>query len=209
MREIRIKRKGVERHFQNAVAQFFANPPHAGHPLEDTASKAVTADNMSLVGNEDLEEQVALNAMISKAKAHFQGSLLQLQARFTEVYPDATEAAPVNPMAPEHICSAFTEAIQVLEIQIRERLIVLKQFDRYVVSNLGMLLDEANRILIQAGIIPNFRYHGKPGQQKKAAIGTSDQSSAQPEQEASYQASAEDSVLFEQIRQMLAAQRSN
>lgn len=27
MREIRIKRKGVERHFQNTVAQFFANPP--------------------------------------------------------------------------------------------------------------------------------------------------------------------------------------
>lgn len=65
-------------------------------------------------------------------------------------------------MAPEHLCSAFVEAIQALEIQIRERLILLKQFDRYVVSNLGMLLDEANRILIQAGVIPNFRYHARP-----------------------------------------------
>lgn len=212
MREIRIKRKGVERHFQNAVAQFFANPPHAGQlqPLEPAPQ--ASADTMALVGNDDLEEQVALNAMITKAKAHFQGPLLQLQARFTEVYEDAKEDAPVNPMAPEHLCSAFTEAIQAFEIQIRERLIVLKQFDRYVVSNLGMLLDEANRILIQAGVIPNFRYHGKAGEQNKA----SQTAAQQAQHEAStadattaYEQRPEDTVVFDQIRQMLAQQRSN
>jgi len=209
MREIRIKRKGVERHFQNAVARFFATPPVTGQVRTEEASRPTNADSLSLVGDDDLEEQVALNAMVSKAKAHFQGPLLQLQARFTEVYPDASETAPVNPMAPEHLCSAFVEAIQTLEIQIRERLIVLKQFDRYVVSNLGMLLDEANRILIQAGIIPNFRYHGKTGQQKAATTKAGEPSGAAPEQQSSYQPSAEDSVLFEQIRQMLAQQRAN
>ena len=112
-------------------------------------------------------------------------------------------------VVPEHLCSAFVEAIQTLEIQIRERLIVLKQFDRYVVSNLGMLLDEANRILIQAGIIPNFRYHGKTGQQKAATTKAGEPSGATPEQQSSYQPSAEDSALFEQIRQMLAQQRAN
>ncbi len=211
MREIRIKRKGVERHFQNAVAQFFANPPHAGHPLEDTASKAVTADNMSLVGNEDLEEQVALNAMISKAKAHFQGSLLQLQARFTEVYPGATSEFPVNPMSPEHICGAFVEAIQSLEIQIRERLILLKQFDRYVISNLGMLLDEANRILVHAGIIPNFRYHGKTTSQQTASDkkDSASASAASSDAAASSESLYATNVVFEQIRQMLTLQRAN
>jgi len=140
MREIRIKRKGVERHFQNTVAQFFANPSHTGQLHEDSLGKQANADDLALVGNDDLEEQVALNAMITKAKAHFQGPLLQLQARFSKVYDGASDESPVNPMAPEHLCSAFTEAIQALEIQIRERLILLKQFDRYVVSNLGMLL---------------------------------------------------------------------
>ncbi|TNE73205.1 MAG: DUF1631 domain-containing protein [Gammaproteobacteria bacterium] len=211
MREIRIKRKGVERHFQNAVAQFFATPPHTGHIQEESLSKQATADTLSLVGNEDLEEQVALNAMITKAKAHFQGPLLQLQTRFGQVYPEATEDSPVNPMAPEHLCSAFTEAIQALEIQIRERLILLKQFDRYVVSNLGMLLDEANRILIQAGIIPNFRYHGKAGKQQATQKGKAPQQ-ASDEPETATTASPEDaheSALFEQIRQMLALQRTN
>src|SRR5690554_7342362 len=138
--------------------------------------------------------------MTTKAKAHFQGPLLQLQARFTEIYPDATEQEPVNPMAPEHLCSAFTEAIQALDIQIRERLILLKQFDRYVISNLGMLLDEANRILIQAGVIPNFRYHGKSSATQaqdnaKPAKGASPQ--AEMPRSATSETYTEDSAVFE------------
>ncbi|MEE3170921.1 MAG: DUF1631 domain-containing protein [Pseudomonadota bacterium] len=209
MREIRIKRKGVERHFQNTVAQYFANPPHTGPLHEETASRQASADTLSLVGNDDLEEQVALNAMITKAKAHFQGPLLQLQTRFSLVYPGATEESPVNPMAPEHLCSAFTEAIQALEIQIRERLILLKQFDRYVVSNLGMLLDEANRILIQAGVIPNFRYHGKTGQQQNSPDAQGSGAHEDTKTRESSVASGQSGAVFEQIRQMLALQRAN
>ncbi|SNC76192.1 Protein of unknown function [Marinobacter sp. es.048] len=214
MREIRIKRKGVERHFQNTVAQYFANPPHTGPLQEENLSKQASADTLALVGNDDLEEQVALNAMITKAKAHFQGPLLQLQTRFSQVYPEATDESPVNPMAPEHLCSAFTEAIQALEIQIRERLILLKQFDRYVVSNLGMLLDEANRILIQAGIIPNFRYHGKAGQQHDASkTQPADASKEERAPDASATEGAgqagDSSAVFEQIRKMLSLQRAN
>jgi len=212
MREIRIKRKGVERHFQNTVAQFFANPSHTGQLHEDSLGKQANADDLALVGNDDLEEQVALNAMITKAKAHFQGPLLQLQARFSKVYDGASDESPVNPLAPEHLCSAFTEAIQALEIQIRERLILLKQFDRYVVSNLGMLLDEANRILVQAGVIPNFRYHGKSGHQHSAAEdqpkpGNSEGSATSAEKQ--QDSGAASNAVFEHIHQLLARQRAN
>jgi len=214
MREIRIKRKGVERHFQNAVAQNFSNPPHSGADAPDAEQQAgsPSADSLALVGNDDLEEQVALNAMITKAKAHFQGPLLQLQARFSVVYPEASDESPVNPMAPEHLCRAFTEAIQALEIQIRERLILLKQFDRYVVSNLGMLLDEANRILIQAGVIPNFRYHGKAGQQHGQPKSSSPGSETTPGTDSPAEervSQGADGAIFEQIRHMLSLQRAH
>lgn len=217
MREIRIKRKGVERHFQNAVAQLFADPPQSGGVAADESLASQTnPDSLSLVGDDDLEEQVALNAMISKSKVHFQGPLLQLQTRFSEVYPGASDDAPMNPMAPEHLCSAFVEAIQALEIQIRERLILLKQFDRYVVSNLGMLLDEANRILIQAGVIPNFRYHGKAGKQHSKTASDAPAGAAGEEGGANTEPAAtedqqghHEGAMFDQIQQMLALQRAN
>jgi hypothetical protein len=74
MREIRIKRKGVERQFSEAVSSFFVSPPN--QTSSDSQHQAIDADDLALVGNDDLEEQVALNAMAVKAKAHFQGQLI-------------------------------------------------------------------------------------------------------------------------------------
>ena len=202
MREIRIKRKGIERRFLQTVTDLFTRPPRLDQLPRPQGAGKPSADDLTLVGHEDLEEQVALNAMISKADAHFQGPLIQLQARFTELYPDASDDQPVNPLAPAALCRAFVEATDTLEIDIRERLVVLKQFDRYVISNLGMLLDEANRVLIQAGIIPDFRYRGQSTPQR-----TTPRDSQQPQtgESSSGSSAGDESVaLFEQIRHLLA-----
>ncbi|NWO05425.1 MAG: DUF1631 domain-containing protein [Alteromonadaceae bacterium] len=207
MREIRIKRKGIERRFLQTVTDLFARPPRLDQlPRPQGAGKAST-DDLTLVGHEELEEQVALNAMISKADAHFQGPLIQLQARFTELYPDASDDKPVNPLAPAALCKAFAEATDTLEIDIRERLVVLKQFDRYVISNLGMLLDEANRVLIQAGIIPDFRYRGQTT--PKRATPQASQPMPAGESGSTPSAGDESTALFEQIRHLLALRRPN
>ncbi|MFW5824803.1 MAG: DUF1631 domain-containing protein, partial [Marinobacter sp.] len=218
MREIRIKRKGVEKQFKHSVAALFNYPPLADAdqqsrdqpPEQDTTS----AENLSLVQDDELEEQVALSAMIAKARAYFQGPLLQLQTRFTVIYPKATEDRPVNPMSPDHICRAFADAAGAFEIQIRERLIVLKQFDRYVIANLGMLMDEANRILVQAGIVPDFRYRGKNRSESRSAFAPSQQAEAGRHAHGTTEAAEnyqlrEGDALFQQIRQLLADQRGH
>jgi hypothetical protein len=204
MREIRIKRKGVERQFNEAVNSFFLSPPSQSSP--DNRPQATDPDSFALVDNDDLEEQVALNAMVAKTKAHFQEQLVQLDARFSHVYK-AADGIVVNPLAPEHLGQAFIHAIQPMEIQIRERLILLKQFDRYVMSNLGMLLDEANRILVKAGIIPHFRHQGKNSSKNQ---GSGDKAADSPDSMGASQVNAaSEREVFEQIRSMLAHQRSN
>jgi hypothetical protein len=215
MREIRIKRKGVEKQFQHSVGALFDHPPlaDADQQSQDQLKHqdAASSESLSLVQDDDLEEQVALSAMISKARAYFQGPLLQLQTRFTVIYPSASDARPVNPMLPDYVCRAFAEAAGAFEIQIRERLIVLKQFDRYVVANLGMLMDEANRILVQAGVVPNFRYQGKNRQESpETTVPASQRSTGSHAAEAqeSYQV-RENDALFQQIRQLLAEQRGH
>ncbi|MGM0569755.1 DUF1631 domain-containing protein [Marinobacter sp.] len=215
MREIRIKRKGVEKQFQHSVASLFEHPPLADADQQSqhqpSQQDSASADSLSLVQDDELEEQVALSAMISKARAYFQGPLLQLQTRFTVIYPKASEERPVNPMLPDHICRAFANAAGTFEIQIRERLIVLKQFDRYVIANLGMLMDEANRILVQAGVVPNFRYQGKTRQEHPGTAGTGQVppgSSEAAESGGNYQV-REDDALFQQVRQLLAEQRGH
>lgn len=166
MREVRIKRKGIEKQFQQGLTNLFRHPPGSdiNRRREDTP-QSVSADNLSLVDNDDLEEQVAINAMINKAAVSFQGTLLQLQTRLTSLYPGCNSENPVNPLAPEHLSNLFRDACSDLDIQIRERLILLKHFDRYVLASLGVVLDEANRILIQAGVVPNFHYEAQKSEQ--------------------------------------------
>lgn len=161
MREIRIKRKGIEKLFREGLTNLFRSPPGGNAEDAGEQTEGVDADNLSLVDNDALEEQVAINAMVTKATISFQGTLLQLQTRLTTLYPDHDEQHPVNPLAPEHLCNAFTEACGDLDIQIREWLIILKHFDRYMLASLGVVLDEANRILIQAGVMPNFHYQAR------------------------------------------------
>ncbi|MFE8072642.1 DUF1631 domain-containing protein [Marinobacteraceae bacterium S3BR75-40.1] len=203
MREVRIKRKGVEDSFRDGLLSLFHNPPSLKSEPAEAAQENISAESLSLIQNDDLEEQVAINAMVTKAKAYFQGTLLQLQTRFSAAYGTNPEEMPLNPLSPEHLCNVFLRAMDELDVQIRERLIVLKQFDRYVVSNLGMILDEANRILVQAGVMPNFKYKARTEPSKaRAAEGASGETS-EPEQGPL----ASDEAAFNQIRQLLANYR--
>ncbi len=199
MREVRIKRKGIEKRFQQALNSLFTHPPGSDAGSDESSIQSASAESLSLVQNDDLEEEVAVSAMINKARVNFQGTLLQLQKRLTSLYPDQAEDRPVNPLAPEHLCTIFRQACDDLDIQIRERLIVLKHFDRYVISNLGVLLDEANRILIQAGVMPDFRYHAENPEQTVRQTGEAGQDDSSE--------SASDREFFERIRSLLALNR--
>lgn len=207
MRESRIKRKGVEKRFQEGLIDLFENPDQLAVVSKDAESRP-SAETLTLVKNDDLEVQVAVNAMITRAKANFQGTLLQLQVRFGAIYaPEMTSKQPINPpinpLAPELICRVFLDAANGLDIQIREKLILLKQFDRYVMANLGMVLDEANRILIQAGVLPDFKFRGSSNQSAQQAA-----TAPQPDNATiATAANHASSDLFEQIRLLLASQR--
>lgn len=200
MREVRIKRKGIEKRFQEGLGNLFYAPPGIDKSAHHQGQlKPANAQTLSLVQNDELEEQVAFNAMVGKANASFQGPLLQLESRFTVVYTGLTAEHPVNPLAPEHICRLFINVCNELDIAIRERLIVFKHFDRYVVANFGQLLDESNYILVAAGVLPDFRFTGR---------------SEQPQDQISHRSTAGESppaalqeALLEQIQTLLAQRR--
>ncbi|WP_020409017.1 DUF1631 domain-containing protein [Hahella ganghwensis] len=156
MREIRIKRKGIESFLQQTLKDAFEIPPEPGDKGQD-ASDDVELEDLTLVHNDALEESVAVESMVTKARANFSGSLMQFQTRVSTLYSSRTNKQ-VNPLDPDLICRAFAEVCSGLEIEIKEKLIVFKQFDRHVMNYLVELLDSGNSILVQAGILPNLKY---------------------------------------------------
>ena len=95
--------------------------------------------------------------MASKATSNFQGPLLQFQTRAANLFGQ-TDLSSINaPLSPEDISQAFASCCSKLEINLKERIIIYKQFDRYVLSNIGYVLDEANQYLIKSGVLPNLK----------------------------------------------------
>ena len=161
MREIRIKRKGIESDFDSVINTLFspARVLRRSSP-NDQKAKHSGIDGLSLVQNEDLEEDVAISSMSTKANANFQGPLLQFHARIGKLY-GASELSDISPpLDPKDISQAFSEACNNIEVHIKERLIIYKQFDRYVLSNLGIVLEHANKTLIRLGIMPSLKTPG-------------------------------------------------
>lgn len=159
MREIRIKRKGIENEFREDISKrFLIESVLTGDNTEPTEHNEFST--LSLVQNDDLEEEVAIASMATKASANFQGPLLQFHTRLANLYQADKLDSIAPPLSPKEISQAFAHACACLEIEIKEKLIVLKQFDRYVLSNLGILLEDANKRLISIGIIPNFKNQG-------------------------------------------------
>ncbi len=158
MREIRIKRKGIESGFSQAIRNSFS--AHAVNRSQKDLSPTQNSETLSLVGNDDLEQDVAIKSMASKAQSNFQGPLLQFHTRIGKLYGAQHLAEISPPLDPDTICKAFAVACDALDVEIKEKLIVYKQFDRYVMSNLESVLEHANRTLIRKGVMPSLKTPG-------------------------------------------------
>lgn len=155
MRDLRLKRKGIERGFVQKFFEGFANLNQyqigKAPPLD-----AVSFDNLSLVQNDELEETVAMDAMVGKVLSRDGLALGHLTTRLNTLVSNKVEDK-TNPLGPRPLCEAFLEACQGLGVEIKVKLIVLKLFEKYVLAELEQLYAEANEILVAHGVLPELK----------------------------------------------------
>lgn len=186
MRETRIKRKALENAFQDHLQQSFKKPRDSGIKSDDKPKE------LSLLQNDSLERQVAIDSMASRCQSNHSQLLLEIAARFTQLYPDTNTDDHINPLDPKKICQAFTDSCDLLDIDFKNKLIIYKQFDRHVMHRLQMCLEQINSLLQNAGVLPNIsRTHEK-------SPSKTNQQPPKPEKQAT-----PEEVGFSQIRELL------
>lgn len=155
MRDLRLKRKNIERGFLHKVLEAFSALTQyevgRGTPLE-----AVSFESLSLLQNDELEESVALEAMVAKVMSRDGTALHQLTARFNAMVSKKLDDKS-NPLGPALLCEFFLEACSSLGVEIKVKLIILKLFEKYVLADLDQLYAEANQALIAAGVLPELK----------------------------------------------------
>lgn len=155
MRDLRLKRKNIERGFLHKLFESFASLTQyeiGKAPQLD----AMSFDSLSLVQNDELEERVAVDSMVAKVMSRDALALGHLTTRLNSLVPRKLDDKS-NPLGPEALCHAFIESCSDLGVDIKVKLIILKLFEKYVLSGLGELYDEANQALISAGVLPELK----------------------------------------------------
>ena len=155
MRDLRLKRKNFERVFMEQLFVAFANLGQArcsGAHLVPVVSYEAAPGTSA----DDVEKAVALEAMLGRVRHRDGLALGQLNARLSELLGRRLED-PENPLGPARLCEFFLQAGRSLGVEIRVKLVMLKLFEKYVLSDADLLYGEANQLLIATGVLPQLK----------------------------------------------------
>ena len=154
MRDLRMKRRGIERSFLQQVFESFSklNQYEIGKPAQQEAS----FESLALVQNDELEESVAIDTMVAKVMSRASQPLSHLTTRINVLVSKKLDDKS-NPLGPQQLCEYFLEACRSLGVEIKVKLIILKLFERYVLTDLEQLYAESNQILVAASVLPELQ----------------------------------------------------
>jgi hypothetical protein len=153
MREIRLKSSLLQTGFDQAMDNSFSQ--FSQDQVVDDLDEDV--EELTLVELEDLEDTIAIDNMISKARPHFEDELFAVTERLKVVLHLTEIDKDLNPLDPKAICDSFHKASEVIESEIQIKLIFYKLFDKYVMNNLGGFYHELNSMFIDKGVLPDFQ----------------------------------------------------
>lgn len=112
--------------------------------------------NLSLVEDDDLEALIAMEGMISHSRNSDIQEYLRFTTRLDIMLYGITVDESNNPMDPEQIGEAFKEALRPLALGSKELLIAYRSFNTRVFHELEAVLELANQILIEHGVLPDL-----------------------------------------------------
>jgi uncharacterized protein DUF1631 len=170
MREVRKKRALVERSFLGQTTRDFADfsAGRARTEPDNAERNAFVTPELSLVGESELEESLAITSMVGKNETRMARALFAVNQRLSVICGGARTDDANNPIGPGALSQAFRQAVRELSVDVRVKLIIYKLFDRYVLSGLDELYDEVNNELARAGVLPQLR-HELPGRRTDSA----------------------------------------
>lgn len=153
LRVLRLERNRMTDRFVVSVKNGFADIDSRA-PQAETDSPA--EEGLSLVQNDDLEQQVAMKSIIADVKRDCASPIAELALRLDTLLPVKVYDENM-PLSPSVLCRAFGEALKPLDIHLRARLTVLKMFELRLAAKLATLYQNCNQLLIEKGVLPGLK----------------------------------------------------
>lgn len=161
----RRQRAELEAAFTRGIARAF----DALQPPTDKQGAAAGIDfsSLSLVRHEDMDLTVTVDSMVARARLKYAAPLGLLRRRYAYVLPKIEVSERNMPLDPGVIAGAFKEAVEPLDVDVQEKIILLRAFQAQVLDFLGGLLEEANEAFIAGNVLPDLKVATPPADPKK------------------------------------------
>lgn len=156
MREVRLRKADVMAAFNRELGSMFEAVAQPAEAV--TREAAADSPELSLVAHDKLEQTVAIASMVSRARSESHEALYHLKCRLDHLLP-VTVTERNNPLDPAQIANAFATACAPLELEIKPRIVLFKQFERKVINGLEPMYQTINQHLANAGVLARI-----PGQ---------------------------------------------
>lgn len=150
-RELYLKGLSTLQHFRKNLEQLTPSQ-EADNPLQPGG------DTLSLLDKDDYELSVALGTIADNCAIRNQQALHAFRQRLSVLRGGRRVGLEQTPLNPRQVTEAFDRGITELDIDKRVRLVLFTLFDRYVVAIIDGALENINRRLAEAGILPTIRY---------------------------------------------------
>ncbi len=183
--KVRARRADIEGRFTSSMISAFSSVLKTSQDQKVTQGfEAIDFSTLSLVDEDDMDVTVALDAIVARARLDYAAPLGLLRKRFMHLLPKVEMTERSLPLDPGPIADAFRDGLKLLaDADVHQKLILLKVFQVQVMGELGDVIDEANQLLIDAGVLPELKL-GSASKSPKPSADKPRPDAAKPEKKA-------------------------
>ncbi len=188
MRSMRIFKEKAEQNYFRMLRNTFTSFWEGRSSLGGGSSRdtALLDGELSLVEKDELEEELAVTTMASKAQTRFHHDLALLDKRFAHMLGKRSLEKDENPAAPKALSEIFRVVLDEWEAEeVLARIVVYKCFERVVLSEIGTVYESINQLLVEKDVLPELTPH-QGGTAPRRAAGSAgyrgQDAGSQPEQ---------------------------
>ena len=129
----------------------------AGHDEDDIAPPLRTS-KLSLVAREQLEDELAISMIVSRASSQYAESLWKLNRRLAVLRGGKKVMDDSNPFGPAKVGLALRQAMSELDVELKARIFIYKHLGKLLLAVFGKVFDSLNATLVDGGVLPNLKF---------------------------------------------------
>ncbi|NOQ81679.1 MAG: DUF1631 family protein [Methylophaga sp.] len=204
MRRFRVQKDSIKKQFSQLILSDFDafwSQPLTKEKITKTGN-SYSEDNLdselSLMQNDELEEEIAIKRIEAKCDSILGNELRQLNSRFAHML---NTTSPIdNPLSISKIALHLQKVISPITSDISIKLVAYKQFEQHAIAEIVTLYQELNDDLIKQNILPKLSNKRRKSLPKTPATNNDRAASSNSFDD---EDELEDSVIFDELRQLL------